>query len=255
MFPFWDLIVAPLIEAAAPARIVEIGALRGDSTVRLLDQLGPDTELHVIDPAPQFDPVEHERRFAGRYVFHRGLSLDVLPTLSPVDVALIDGDHNYYTVFHELTCLLATSTSAERPAPLLVLHDVSWPYGRRDGYYDPSTIPAEHRQPCAQRGIERGNQGLLVDGGINCQIWNAEHEGGPRNGVLTAFEDFLAAHPGRYLSIVIDLFVGIAVAADITMIEGNETLSSAFDSLSGAETTERLRNEIAEALRDSRVGP
>jgi hypothetical protein len=27
---------------------------------------------------------------------------------------------------------------------------------------------------------------------------NATHEGGPRNGVLTAIEDFLALHPGEY---------------------------------------------------------
>ena len=31
----------------------------------------PSAELHVIDPAPEFDPAEHERAFPGRYVFHR----------------------------------------------------------------------------------------------------------------------------------------------------------------------------------------
>src|ERR1700693_4108779 len=119
----------------APERVVEIGALRGDTTVSLLDSLGADAQLHVIDPAPQFDPSEHARRFAGRYVFHRDLSLNVLRTLDPVDIALIDGDHNWYTVVNELRLLRDRADAAARPAPVFVLHDVCWPYGRRDGYY------------------------------------------------------------------------------------------------------------------------
>ena len=105
MFPFWDIVIAPLIEAADPKVVVEIGALRGDTTVRLLESLDHGAELHVIDPEPQFDPEEHERRFGGRYVFHRDPSLDVIPDLPPVDVALIDGDHNWYTVYNELRLL------------------------------------------------------------------------------------------------------------------------------------------------------
>ena len=34
-----------------------------------------------------------------------------------------------------------------RPLPLLVLHDVGWPYGRRDLYYDPDDIPASTASP------------------------------------------------------------------------------------------------------------
>ena len=81
MFPLWDVAIAPVLHAAGARRVVEIGALRGETTVRMLDDLGADAELHVIDPVPQFDPTEHERAFAGRYHFHRALSLDVLPTL------------------------------------------------------------------------------------------------------------------------------------------------------------------------------
>ena len=34
--------------------------------------------------------------------------------------------------------------------PLLMLHDIGWPLARRDGYYAPERIPAEHRQPLAR---------------------------------------------------------------------------------------------------------
>ncbi len=152
MYPFWDKAIAPVLEAAGVRRIVEIGALRGDTTVKMLERLGPDVELHVIDPLPAFDPSEHEEAFAGRYVFHEALSLDVLPTLPAMDAALIDGDHNWYTVYNELRLLAEVSRAAGRPLPLLFLHDVGWPYGRRDLYYDPEQIPEEYRQPYRKAG-------------------------------------------------------------------------------------------------------
>ena len=61
MFPLWDVAIAPVLHAARARRVVEIGALRGETTVKMLDDLGPDAELHVIDPVPDFDPGEHER--------------------------------------------------------------------------------------------------------------------------------------------------------------------------------------------------
>ena len=114
MFPFWENVIAPVIEAVGARRVVEIGALRGETTVRMLERLGPECELHVIDPLPQFDPAEHERAFPGRYIFHLGISHDVLPGLPPADVALVDGDHNWFTVYHELRML--ADTARERRA-------------------------------------------------------------------------------------------------------------------------------------------
>ena len=37
----------------------------------IIEALGPDSVLHVIDPVPGFDPSEHERDLPGQYVFHR----------------------------------------------------------------------------------------------------------------------------------------------------------------------------------------
>ena len=58
MFPFWRDVVAPIIEAAAAKRIVEVGALQGEHTELMLRRLGPDVELHVVDPMPSFDPAD-----------------------------------------------------------------------------------------------------------------------------------------------------------------------------------------------------
>ncbi len=75
--------------------------------------------------------------------------------------------------------------------PFVLLHDVGWPYGRRDLYYEPGRIPAPHRHPHRQEGMRPGRADLDPGGGLNKHLFNARHEGGPRNGVLTAVEDFM----------------------------------------------------------------
>jgi len=253
VYPLWDTVIAPTLLAAGARRVVEIGALQGETTVKLLDLLGPDSEVHVIDPVPQFDPSEHERRFPGRYHFHRAISHDVLPELPPVDAALIDGDHNWYTVYNELRLLAATARAAGAPLPLLFLHDVGWPYGRRDLYYAPERIPDEHRQPWAQRGLRlrRGRDGrtdLLEQGGFNPKMNNALEEGGPRNGVLTALEDFIDGHDGGIRLHVVPFYFGLAIAAEEELIAARPELGEAFDRLRSPEVLVELL-ELSERLR------
>jgi cephalosporin hydroxylase len=248
MYPFWNDVVAPVIKAAGTRRVVEVGALRGENTERMLERLGPDVELHVIDPLPEFDPTEHEVRFAGRYVFHRDLSVNVLGALPPMDVALIDGDHNWFTVATELRLLAAVSRAAGAPLPVAILHDVAWPYGRRDLYYNPDTIPSEHRQPWRRAGIRRG-QSELVDGaaGMNTELANAEHEGGPHNGVLTAVEDFVAGHDRPLRLVVLPIYFGLAILVEEALLAERPPLAALLDRLesaAGKDMLLRLGEEI-----------
>jgi cephalosporin hydroxylase len=248
MFPFWDQVVEPLIRASRARRIVEIGALRGETTIRMLGTLGPEAELHVIDPEPEFDPSEHERRFPGRYVFHRDLSLNVLEDADPFDVALIDGDHNWYTVYHELQALAKTSRQAGLPLPLLILHDVCWPYGRRDLYYEPSQIPEEFRQPYARRGMRPDREQLLPRGGLNVGLANAMTEGGPRNGVMTALDDFMAQHGRRLRKLVVPIYFGLAVVVEEELLAQRPELVTCLDSFETSTGKDRLL-ELSERIR------
>ena len=52
---------------------------------------------------------------------------------------VIDGDHNYFTVREELRLIGERAPGAE--LPLLLFHDVCWPHGRRDDYFDAEQIP------------------------------------------------------------------------------------------------------------------
>ena len=249
MFPFWQDIVAPIIEAARAERVVEIGALRGENTELMLRRLGPEVELHVIDPLPDFDPTEHEERFAGQYVFHRDLSVNVLNDLPPMDVALIDGDHNWYTVFTELTMLADVARRAGAPLPVMVLHDVGWPYGRRDLYYDPSNIPAEHVQPWRRAGIRPGNVHLMPGaGGLNPSLANAEIEGGPRNGVMTGVDDFIAEYDRPLRRVFLPTYFGLAIVVEEERLARQPALAAELDRLESSDGKDMLLH-LAEGIR------
>ena len=92
---------------------------------------------------------------------------------------------------------------------MLLIHDVGWPHGRRDAYYAPEEIPEEDRQPIREGGgLFPGDPGTR-DGALPYK-WPAAREGGPRNGVLTAVEDFIAARDDLRLAVV-PAFFGFGV--------------------------------------------
>ncbi|MCB0976566.1 MAG: class I SAM-dependent methyltransferase [Acidimicrobiales bacterium] len=248
MFPFWNTAIAPVLAAAGARRLVEIGALRGENTRQIIEHLGPETELHVIDPVPDFDPAEHEAMFPGQYIFHRDLSLNVLGDLPPMDAALVDGDHNWYTVYNELRLLREVAEKNGAPLPVLILHDVAWPYGRRDLYYNPADIPDEYRQPWRKKGMRPGTKGLLPVGGLNPTMCNAEQEGGPRNGVRTALDDFVAEYPGELRVVVLPIYFGLAIVADQERLRRQPELKAELDRLQSTKGKSQLLH-LAESVR------
>lgn len=239
IFHLWEEVIAPILEAADARRIVEIGALRGRTTARLLGRLGQDSELHVVDPAPDFDPASHEAEFPGRYFFHRDLSLAVLPGLGPVDAALVDGDHNWFTVHGELHAFADTADATGTFLPVLLLHDVGWPHGRRDQYYDVEQIPEQHRQP---NELERPT----VPG--EPAVWRAIGDGGPRNGVLCALEDFLAGTDRALRVVILPIYYGLAIIAECGLLAERPALAALLDRLESADGRAGLLR-LAEQLR------
>ena len=189
---FFEKIIKPILIKYEASHIVEIGVfLAGRTTIKLLEFCKMmNSKLTVIDPAPGFNTYAYEAVFSEEIVIHIKHSLEVLSEIQAADVFLIDGDHNWYTVYHEL---MAIEQIAARTGkfPIVILHDTEWPYGRRDSYYFPETIPAQYLKSHAQKGMKAGSSELVESGGINENQYNALHEHGEKNGVLTAIEDFL----------------------------------------------------------------
>jgi SAM-dependent methyltransferase len=198
-------ILLPCLDAANAKSVVEVGAFAGDLTRVLAGwAAGAGARVVAIDPSPQ-EGLEALAREHPEVELMRATSLDALRAIEPPDAVIIDGDHNYYTVSEELRLIGERATGAD--LPLLLFHDVCWPHGRRDDYFAPERIPEEYRHPLAgdAGGIAPGEPGLTPTGLPYPR--SAAREGGPRNGVLTAVEDFVAGREGVRLA-VIPLFFG-----------------------------------------------
>jgi hypothetical protein len=199
------------LDAIGARSVGEVGAYAGDLTQVLLRWAkAAGARAIAIDPAPQPALVALAET-APALELIQATSLDALPRLDLPDALVIDGDHNYHTVHSELEAIAARVGNGTWP--LLFFHDVAWPHGRRDDYFDPEQIPAEARHPIvgAGGGIRPGVPGVAADGLPYPR--SAAYEGGPRNGVLTAVEDVVAEHPELRLA-VMPVFFGLGVAWD-----------------------------------------
>ena len=158
---YLKLLINPLLEALGPKTIVEIGVEVGAVSGPLLRWAQANGAIvHAIDPDPTLSVDRLHAEYGEQLHFHRCKSLAVLDAITDVDLALIDGDHNWYTVINELRALERRASEDGREPPVMLLHDVGWPYGRRDLFYDPEAIPEAHRQPHARAGVKPGRSEL-----------------------------------------------------------------------------------------------
>jgi GT2 family glycosyltransferase/glycosyltransferase involved in cell wall biosynthesis/predicted O-methyltransferase YrrM len=245
MYRFWETLIEPLLSELEPRVTVEIGAGQGANTRNLAAFCHTrGGVVHAIDPKPQFDVSALKRQFKTELVFHRSRSLDVLRRIAKIDAALIDGDHNWYTVFHELQTLELLAGAHTHPFPLVLLHDVAWPYGRRDLYYNAADIPERYRKPHRRRGMRPGSHSLVASGGLNPRFDNALAEGGPQNGVLTAVDDFLAQSPMRLTFLDVRGFHGLGILVSDDRLERRPGLRRRIQKLKSAQVLEGHIEEV-----------
>lgn len=189
-------VTLPALELAGARHICEIGAEHGGNSAVLVRWLeGRGGLLTSVDPAPSLTFDEWLAQHAACVQHVKRPSLEAIPMLEPQDAWFIDGDHNWYTVYHELTAIHGLHRASSKPL-LIFLHDVDWPWGRRDLYYAPEHIPADFRHPHTwEDGVTLDNPRTVIGGFRGCGIFAvAVREGGPQNGVLTAIEDFFVEH-------------------------------------------------------------
>jgi len=190
MSEFADIIL-DCLDIAEARNIAEIGAEFGGMSQLLAGFSARNGgRLTSIDPAPKAEFLDWAN--SSQHVEHLALkSLEAIPDLSNVQAWVVDGDHNYYTVYHEVKAIETGCRRDDQPL-LAFFHDVAWPCARRDLYYAPEQIPDEWRHPYDfDSGVHIDTDELLPGRGFRGmgQFACATHSGGPRNGVLTAIED------------------------------------------------------------------
>lgn len=270
MYRFWDSVTRPLLDSLEVRSIVEIGVEDGRQTELLLSYATKrNAVVHSIDPvAPPLLP-EWRVKFPSAIRFYETLSLEALPFIEQYDVVLIDGDHNWYTVYRELMEIDRRAKSMKQ-FPVVLLHDIGWPYARRDQYCNPDTIPASERQPYEIGGVHR-DWGHLDPEGLNVTYAHATIAGGSKNGVLTAVEDFLTQATENMFFANIPGMHGLGILTSRRRLRENAALTSLIQSLTPASALHRhitlleddrvhgmlrevhTRNELATATQNARV--
>jgi hypothetical protein len=242
-------LIMDVLQAAKAATIVEIGSEHGAFTEILCARARESGgRLISIDPLPQAGALEFIRAHDQQpyYQFMRKTSHEALPGLQ-ADAYIVDGDHNYYTVRRELELIGANCGGAPWVA---ILHDVGWPWGRRDFYYNPGVIPARQRHAHSHDiRIAPGNPGVAASGLPSCdgtiQAF-ALKEGGAANGVRTAVEDFLAGKP-EYEFVVIPTVFGLGIVYNRNA-PWSESLSKLLAPYASNPLLERLEANRLELL-------
>lgn len=254
MLQFWETVVNPVLEALQPRSIVEIGSDKGHNTQNLLEFCQrTGAKLHVIDPSPEYNVSEWEEEYGEHAVFHQALSLNALSRIDEMDVVLVDGDHNWYTVFNELKLIEQRCTDLSRPFPLVMLHDIGWPYGRRDLYYDPENIPEAYRKPYKQKGLRPASGEPLEQGGLNPSLHNSIRENDLQSGVLTALEDFLKETEQQLELIELPGLHGLGILIPLHLKEQNREFTELMESLSLPQVIERHLQKTEESRIEAMI--
>lgn len=244
-------ITLPLLEAVNAKVVCEIGAEHGGNSKKLYEWLKQrNGKLLSIDPKPSADFLNWIPSVSD-VVQHIAIpSHAAIPQVKTADAWFIDGDHNWYTVFNELMLIREHARKENRPL-LIFLHDVGWPWARRDLYYSPDSIPENFRQPFTWEGGVDIDTNEIINGGFrgNGAYAIAVTEGGPKNGVMTAVDDFTKQYPGELCFGFVPAVFGLGVLFDLSHPHANliATLIAPFhnNALLQALETNRLANYLA----------
>ena len=183
MNQLWNSIIFPILRRTKAKNIVEIGSGNIILTKNILEYaISNNSHLIIVDPILDYDEFKEEN--SDQIEFYPELSLNRLPFLEDYDTILIDGDHNWYTVYNELKII--EEKFKNKQFPLIFITGLGWPRARNDQYNNPENIPASHRQP-----YTKTEKSLKKNYGLTSDKFTAINGNNPKNGVLTALEDFI----------------------------------------------------------------
>lgn len=243
MHHFWNILIEPLLKSVSGG-IVEIGADKGFNTINLVRHCKSyGKQLVVIDIEPSFDANKLMLKEDFQFRFVQEESLKALPNIKEMAAFIIDGDHNWYTVYNELKTIERNYPDPTK-FPILIFHDTSWPYGRRDCYYEPSRIPKNNRNRNVKEGIKYGDKALREGYGFNQHLHNAITEGGEKNGVLTAIEDFMQESEMEFEWLNLPVYHGFGIMVSKKYLSLNEDLQKCLENFNSKEYVFELLNKL-----------
>lgn len=235
--------VSNILNQTKPKNILEVGVCHGETTKKLLkwchhnnanltsldpaawegelpEKIKPPYQNYVFKKGHQSEMVSYtpkkvveifEEKLDSNWDCKKITSLDYLKDKPEVhyNTYILDGDHNYYTVYSELNLIKNYMKSGD----IVLFHDVSDKWHRKDLYYDIRNIPVEFR--------------------------NTE-----KQGVMTAIDEFLQENNGHKTG-------ELCLLEDIEHIISSYTKNS--NTLEKAKTLARIAKNLFKTKSSRRV--
>ena len=228
MSNYYDLDILPIILNKFKVNNVIISGVSDEAYVNKV--LEYCNTKHV-----SYTVIDSKDTFEKDYI--RDYTLNVLPDLSNYDAIFLNDDPNWYTVYNELKII----NENNREFPLVFICHNVFPHKRRDSYIDPYIIPENFRNKFS-------NKFYYSDIPIVDDFYHAVQENTPKNGVLTAIEDFLAENESIGV-------MDIKLVNGITILYPNNSLSKIkLDKLSKEIQGHNLKfDELSDKLVENQL--
>ncbi len=188
----WTALIGPVAQGLHPQNILLIDP-RSEALVQRFLQYSQRNQatLNVTYPPPALVP-RWQKAYDDCLVVYPQEHWRSPFFFNDSDLVVLGHDPNWFKVLRDLEFLSLWANQWSQSFPVVLIHGVGWPYGRRDRYEAPASIPQHSLLPNRKGGVFPGVAGLLDSGGLFQNGFHARQEGGSRNGVLTAVEDFIA---------------------------------------------------------------
>jgi hypothetical protein len=225
------------------------GARDTGSLAAMVLDAAPGATLHIAGLALP-DGLRGLRQSAGdRCVLHDAPIAAAIGILPVPGLCWIDADPNWHATHAVLQAVAAQAASLDKDFPVTIVANAGWPYGRRDGYDDPASVPASYCHPHERAGLVPGQAAPAGAAGLHGDRFNGTAENEPGHGVLTAVEDFLDGRTGSLRLATLPGFGGLAVITPRTgpgaAASGAETIAALALAMADALDAERLRLDLA----------
>ena len=146
MHRHWKNTILPIIKKIKPTHIVEVGSDTGINTKNILEYCDKNNaKLSAIDPSPNFNVEKFKNKYGNKFDFYKDLSLNILPFLETFEVILIDGDHNWYTIYNELKTKLIEKGIPEEE--IAFIHEADNETKKKENYDKLSKHESPFRAP------------------------------------------------------------------------------------------------------------
>ena len=171
MSNFYDLSIIPTILKKFKVKNIILSGIHDN---KVLNQI----VYHCDNFNASFTSIDSEVSYEGK--FEENI-LNILNNYNNYDAIFINDDPNWFTVYNELNIIKETNENF----PLVFICNNVFPNKKRDSYINPNIIPDEYLNEYSKY-LHLNDKVRIHD-----NLYHAKKEFTPKNGVLTAIEDFL----------------------------------------------------------------